>query len=187
MDTHPLYQLGCDPLRVDQGFIRGHIEMQVPLMDPAESSQVGPKRGAGPLTGIAMRLATAITIIIPRPLMLAVADGRVAGMAPAIALPLIGVQQGAVHRNVLRNQGPAGMRIGAVTDPPALLPRLTGEDTDDGRAIIRIGPVPFPFIGAPPGRIGGVSMGGAFFPQRSGTARRLRRRCPSSQPSGPSR
>jgi hypothetical protein len=41
MDTHPLYQLRCDPFRIDQGFIRGHIEMQVPLMDPAESPQVG--------------------------------------------------------------------------------------------------------------------------------------------------
>jgi hypothetical protein len=179
MDTHPLYQLGCDPCRVYQSFIRGHIEMQAQLMDPAESPQVCPKRGAGPLTGIAMHLTTAITIIIPRPLMPAVADGRVAWLAPAIALPLIGVEQGAVHRNVLRDQGPAGMRIGVVTDPPALLPRVTGDDTDDGRTIIRIGPVPFPFIGAPPGWIGGVPMGGAFFPQRSGTARRLRMRCPS--------
>jgi hypothetical protein len=41
MDTHPLYQLGCDPFRVDQGFIRGHIEMQIPFMDPAESPQAG--------------------------------------------------------------------------------------------------------------------------------------------------
>jgi hypothetical protein len=179
MDTHPLYQLGCDPFRVDQGFIRGYIEMQVPLMDPAESPQVGPKRGAGPLTGIAMHLTPAITIIIPRPLMPAVADSRVAWMTPAIALPLIGVEQGAVDRNVLRDQGPAGMRIRVVTDPPALLPCVTGDNTDDGRPIISIGPVPFPLIGAPPGRISGVAMGGAFFPQRSDTARRLRRRCPS--------
>jgi hypothetical protein len=54
MDTHLLYQLGCDPFRVDQGFIRSHIEMQVPLMDPAESPQVSPKRGAGPGTTSAL-------------------------------------------------------------------------------------------------------------------------------------
>jgi hypothetical protein len=92
MGTDPLNQLGRDPFCVDQGFIRGHIEMQVSLMDPAEGAQLGPKRCAGPFTGVAMGLTTAIAIIIPRPLVPAGADSRVAWMAPAIALPLIGVE-----------------------------------------------------------------------------------------------
>jgi hypothetical protein len=133
-------------------------------MDPAEGAQIGPKRCAGPFTGVAMDLTTAITIIIPRPLVPAVADSRVAWMAPAIALPLIGVEQGAAHRNGLRDQCRAGVRIGMVTDPPALLPRVTGDDTDDRRTIIRIGAVPFSAYGRASGADRRGLDGGCFFP-----------------------
>src|SRR5262245_53363803 len=134
-----------------------------------------------------MNFASAIPIIIPRPFMNTMADRGMGWMTAPVALPFVGVEQSAPPRNVLRDQRPAGVRIGMVTHPPALLPRLTGDDTDEGRAIIRIGPVPFPLIGAPPGRIGRGSMRGAFFPPRCGTAHRLRRWCLSWQPSGPSR
>jgi hypothetical protein len=125
-------------------------------MDPAEGAQIGPKRCASPLTGVAVHLTLAVSIIIPRPLVHAVADCRVARMAPAIALPLIGIEPRAAHRDVLRDQDRAGARIGMVADPQALLPRLARDQTDDRGTIIGVGPVPFPFIGAPPGRIGGV-------------------------------
>lgn len=148
-------------------------------MNTSEGTQVRTKRGTRSLTSVAMNFASAITIIIPRPFMDTMADRGMGWMTTPVALPFVGVEQGAAPRNVLRDQRRAGVRIGMVTDPPALLPRLTGDDTDDGRAIICIGPVPFPLIGAPPGRIGGVLMRGAFFPPRCGTAHRLRRWCPS--------
>lgn len=156
MHTHPLNQRGCDPFRIDHGFICRHIEMQVSLMDSTAGAPIGPKRCACPLAGVAVHLTLAISIIIPRPLGHAVADSRVIGMAPAIALPLIGVEPRAARRDVLRDQRRAGARIGMLTDPQALLPCLARDQTDDGGTIIGVGPMAFPLIGAPPGRIGGV-------------------------------
>jgi hypothetical protein len=110
-----------------------------------------------------------------------------ARMTPPVTLPLIGVEQRAARRDILRDQGGTGMGVGMVADPPALLSRLARDHTDDGGTIIGIGAMPLAFIGAPPGRIGGISMRGAFFPPRCGTVRRLRRRCPPSPLSGPLR
>jgi hypothetical protein len=133
-----------------------------------------------------MNLTTAVAIIIPRPLVPAVADSRVAWMAPAIALRLIGIEQGAAYRNVLRDQRRTGVPVRMVADPPALLTRVARDDADDGGTIVGIGAVPFALIGATTGWIGGIAMRRAFFPPRFGTARRLRRHCPPSQPSVPS-
>jgi hypothetical protein len=154
--THPLNQLGCDPLRIDPGCIPGHIEMQVSRMDPAEGAQIGPQGCAGSFIRVAVHLTRAIAIIIPRPLVHAVADSRVAWMAPARALPLIGIAQGAAPRKVLRDQRRAGARMGMVADPSARLPRLARDQTNDGGTIMVVGPVPVPLMGAPPGLIGAV-------------------------------
>jgi hypothetical protein len=186
MHTHPLNQRRCDALRMDHGCIRRHLERQVALMDSTEGAQIGAKRCAGPLAGVAVHLTWAISLIIPRPLVHAVADRRVVGMAPALALPLIGVEPRAAHRDVLRGQRRAGARLGRLAAPHALLPRLAREQTDERGTLMGVGPVPVPFLGAPPGRSGGVSMGGACFPPRCGTAPRLQRRCPPSWPSVPS-
>ena len=186
MNAHPADQLGCDLFRIDHGLIHGQVEMQVLLMHTAESTEIGPKRGARPLASVAVHLTPAIAIIIPCPLMHAVADRRVAEMAPAIAWPLIGIEPRAANRDVLRDQLRAGACMGMVAGPPALLPRLARDQTDDGGTIIGVGPVPLSLVGATPGRIGGVSMRGAFFPPRCGTAHQLQRRCPPSRPSGPS-
>ena len=186
MPTHALDQLRGDASRIDQGFIGCHVKMQVPLVDAPERPKVRAKRGAGPFTGVAMNLTTAIAIIIPRPLVSTVADSRVAWMAPAIALPLIGIEQGAAYRNVLRDQRRTGVPVRMVADPPALLTCVARDDADDGGTIVGLGAVPFALIGATTGWISGIAMRRAFFPPRCGTARRLRRPCPPSQPSVPS-
>ena len=95
---------GCDPFRIDHGFIRRHIEMQVLLVDPSEGTQIGPERRACPFTGIAVDLTAAIAIIIPRPFVHAVADRGMGWMAPPIALPLIGIELRAANRNVFRDE-----------------------------------------------------------------------------------
>ena len=74
-----------------------------------------------------------------------------------------------------------------VADPPALLPRLARDHTDDGRTIVGIGPVSFLLVGTSPGWIRGVKMGRAFFPPRSGTVHRPQRPCQTSPRSGRSR
>src|SRR6266511_2260468 len=176
----------CDAFRIDQGFIRRHIEMQVLLMNTAEGAQVSTERRTCPFTSIAVDLALAITIIIPRPLVHAVADGRMAPMTAAIALPLIGIKPRAARCNIFGNQRLTGPRIRVVTHPEALLTRLPRDHTDDRGAIVGIGAMPFPFIGAPTGWIGGIQMRGAFFPRRSGTVHPPQRRCQPSSLWGPS-
>jgi hypothetical protein len=171
--------MGCDPFCIDYGFIRRDVEMQVLLMDPAEGAQVGTKRLPGPFTGGAVHLTSAISIIIRRPLVHAVADGGMERMATPIALPRVGREQRAARWDVLRDQCRAGTGVCMVADPEPVLAHVPRDHTDDGWGIVGIGPMPAPFIGAPPGRIGGVRMRRACFPPRRGTARRPRRPCQS--------
>src|SRR5262245_26310609 len=153
-----------DAFGIDHRLIRRHVQMQVLLVDPTDGAQVGPQRGARPFTGVAVHFTSAIAIIIPCPLMDAMADRRMGWMTPPVTLPLISIEPRAPCRNVLRDQRCTGARVGMVAHPPALLPRLTRDDTDDRRSIIRIGAMPLTLIGTPPGRIRGVRVRRAFFP-----------------------
>jgi hypothetical protein len=152
-------------------------------MDPTGGAQIGPKRRAGPCTGIAVHLTSALSIIIARPLVPAVADGGIARRAPPIALPLISISREprAARRRVLRDQGRAGTCVGMVGDLHSLPPSLARDHTDDGETIIGRGTVPVPFMAAPQGRIEGVRMPRALSPPCVGTAGRLRRWGPSSR------
>jgi hypothetical protein len=117
-------------------------------MDPTEGAQVCPKCRPGPFTGVAVHLASAIPVIIPCPLVHAVADGGVGRMAPPIALPFVRVQGRAGPGEILGYERRTGAPIRVVTDPPALLACLARDDTDDRRPVIGISPVPFTPIGA---------------------------------------
>jgi hypothetical protein len=187
MFAHPSDQIRCHAFRIDHRFIRRHVEMQVLLMNAPKHTQVSPERRPRSLTGVTMDFAAAIAVIIPRPLVHPVADGRMARMAAPIALPLIGIEPRVAHGDVLRDQGGAGARVGMIAHPPALLPRVPRDEADNRWTIVGVGPVPFPFIGTPPGRIRGVAMGRTFFPRRCGTVRRPQRRCQSSHRSAQSR
>jgi hypothetical protein len=151
-------------------------------MDPAACAQIRPKCRARPCTGVAVHFTSAISIIMPRPFTHAVADSGMVGMTPPVALPLISIEPRATHRDILRDQGRAGVCISMIADPQALLPSLAPDHTDNGGTIVGEGPVPFPLVGPPPGRIGGIRMGRAFFPPPSGTVRLPQRRCRASQP-----
>jgi hypothetical protein len=171
--------MGCDAFRIDDGFIRRHVEMQVLLMNAPKTTQIGPERRASALAGIAVDLAAAIAVIIPRPLAHTMTDSRMRGMAPPIALPLVGIELRAVSRDVLRDQCCAGRPISMVANPEALLTCVARDETDNRRTIVGVGPVPSPLIGPPTRRIIRVRMGRAFFPPRCGTARRPQRPCPA--------
>jgi hypothetical protein len=165
-DAHPVDQLRCDPFRINHGYIRCHIQMHVLVVNTLERTEVPAVRCARTLAGVAVDLAAAVTIIIPRPLVNAVADSGTAEMPPVIALPLIGIKPRAVYANVLRDGSGAGARAGMVADPEALRARLARDQTNDGGTIIGIGAVPPPLVGTLPGRIDRVRMRGAFFPPR---------------------
>ena len=91
-------------------------------MDATEGAQVGPAPGARPLTGVTVHLTPAIAIILPRPFVHAVTDGRMTRMAAPIALPLVGVQLGAAGRHVVGNEATACPRVGVITAPKRCSP-----------------------------------------------------------------
>ncbi len=133
-------------------------------MDAPKHAQIGPQRGASPFTGVAMDLAFAVPIVIAGPLTHTMAHGPVPRVASRIAIGLIGIAHRAPHGNVRVNQFVAGLLIGMVTDPEAVLATLARNEMNDWRAIIGIGAAPGLLISAPPWRIGRVAMGRTFFP-----------------------
>ena len=154
--------------------------MQILLVYSSKGSQIRSQRCPCPFTGIAMDLAEPIPISIPCPLMHAVTDRRVGWMAAPIALPLIGIKPRAAHGDVVGNPGVARTPIRVIADPEALFTRLPRHHTEDRGTIVGVGAVPFPLIGPPPRRVGGIGMGRAFFPPRSDTTHLPQRRCRSS-------
>jgi hypothetical protein len=137
--------------------------MQVWLVDTFEGTQVGTQRRARPLAGVAMDLALAITMIIPRPFAHPMGNRGMARLAAAITLPFVGIEPCAVQGHMVDKEIVAGLPVRVVADPQVLLAHLVRDDTDDGRTIVGIGAVPFALIGTPPGRISGVAMRRAFF------------------------
>jgi hypothetical protein len=156
-------------------------------MNAPKDTQVGAERCPCSLAGVAVDFAAAIPIIIPCPLVHAVADGGMRRMAATITLPFVGIEQGAAWGHVVGNESVAGLPIRMVTDPQALLARVARDDADNGGTIVRIGAVSLALIGASTGWIGGIAMGRTFFPPRSDTIHRPQRRCRASRRLAPSR
>jgi len=110
-----------------------------------------------------------------------------AGLGPAIALPLVGMEPRATRGDVLCDQRRAAPPIGLVTNPEVLLTRVPRDDTDQRWPVVGVGPVPLALLGTPPGRISGITMGRTVFPRRFGTVRPPQRWCRSSPRSARSR
>jgi hypothetical protein len=81
---------------------------------------------------MAVDLAAAIALIIPRPLVPTMMDRGMRGMAPPIALPRVGIELRAVSRDVLRHQCCAGRPISMVANPEALLTGVPRDEADKG-------------------------------------------------------
>jgi hypothetical protein len=133
-----------------------------------------------------MDLASAVAIIIAGPFVDPVADGSMGRMAPVVTLPFIGVEDRSLPRHILGDEVSTGALVRVITYPKSLLTRVPADDADDGWPIVGVCPMPFPLVGTPPGRIGGIAMRRAFFPRRSGTVRPPQRRCRASRRSAQS-
>jgi hypothetical protein len=72
-------------------------------VNTAESTEVRAERRACSFAGVAVDLALAIPIIIPCPLVHAVANGGVGRMAASVALPFVRVQGRAASGEILGN------------------------------------------------------------------------------------
>jgi hypothetical protein len=177
--AHALDQMGRDPFRIQHRFISCHIEIQVLLVDPSKSPQIGAERRTRPFAGLAVDLASAITIVIASLFMHAVADRRMRRMTATMALPFISVEYRATNRDVCRDQIVAGVFGRVFADPETALARVPRDDTDDGGTIVGEGPGPVPLVGTSPGRILGVRRGRTCFPPRAGTVRLPQRPCRS--------
>jgi hypothetical protein len=90
--------------------------MQILLMNTSESTQVGPKCSPCSLAGIAMDLALAISMIIPRPFAHTMGNRGMAWMAAAITLPFVGIKSGAALGHVVGNEAVAGLPTRVITD-----------------------------------------------------------------------
>jgi hypothetical protein len=66
--------------------------MQILLMNASKGPEVGTKRSPCSLAGMAMDLALAITLIIPRPFAPTMGNRGMARMAAAITLPFVGIE-----------------------------------------------------------------------------------------------
>jgi hypothetical protein len=148
-------------------------------MNAPKTTQRGPERRASALAGIAVDLAAAIALIVPRPLVHTVTDRGMSGMAPAIALPRVGIELRAGSGAGLRQQCHTGRPLGMVANPEAVLARVPRDDPDHRRTLVGVGAMSTPLMGPPTGRLIGVRMRRAVFPPRCGTARRPQKRCPT--------
>ncbi len=107
-ETHATDEGGCHLLGVEQRLIRGHIQMQIRLMDTTKHPQICAQGRARPFAGIAMHLAYPFPIVIARPFTSTVTNCPMCRMTSRIAVGLIGIQHGAPDRNVLVDQFVAG-------------------------------------------------------------------------------
>jgi hypothetical protein len=160
-----LDQFRRDPLCIDHGLIRYDIAMQALFVDTPEDTQGGPEACPRSFTGVAMDLALATPIVIPRPCAHAAGPRGMARMAPTIALPCIGIEGCAAGGHVISHKAVAGSPVGMITAPPALLTRVPRDNADDGGAIDGIGAVSLVRVGAPPGGIRRVRVRCAFSPR----------------------
>jgi hypothetical protein len=89
-------------------------------VDTAEHAQEGSQCGASSLATVAVHLADAVSIIVSRPFVLAMIDGRVRRCHPVVAPILIRVDDGASSWNRLGDDAYAGSAIRMSDDPTPL-------------------------------------------------------------------
>src|SRR5262249_28323340 len=150
------------------------------LMHAPKHPQIGSQAGANPFARVAMHFSDPIAIVIPRPLVRAVAYRSMRRMAAGIGVGLVGIEHRAADRDVLINQLVAGALIRVLTDPKSVFAALARHQVNDRRTIVSVGAAPALLIGPPPRRIGRIAMRRTFFPPRSDRVRRPRRSCPAS-------
>src|SRR5512135_1080910 len=121
-----------------------------------------------------MHLTNAVSVVVPRPLPLGVADRGVAAAhrgEPVVPAPLIGVDRD--HRPTRTPHDPPRRRaVGVRDDGQADLPALPSHHPADRWAVVLPAPVAGGLVGPPPRRVLGVAVRHTFFPPRSGTPRR---------------
>jgi hypothetical protein len=139
--------------------------MQVLLVDPSKGPQIGAERRTRPLAGMTVDLASAITIVIARPFMHAVAACRMRRMTATIAGPFISVEYRATTRDICRDQIVACVFGRVVADPKTALARVPRDNADDGGRSLAKVPCPFRLLARRRGGSSGSGWGVLFSPR----------------------
>src|SRR3712207_1950198 len=105
-------------------------------MDATERPQEAAEGGPSALTRVAMHFAFAIAIVIARPFVLAVVDGRVHRLGAMITAVLIGIDYRALRRDCFGDDALTGGLICMPNYPAALFARLATDDMDDRWPIV---------------------------------------------------
>src|SRR6266508_1348050 len=117
-----------------------------------------------------MDLAHAISIVVARPLVLAVIDRGVWQVHSVVTAVLIRIHHRRVVWDRLSENALTRDLVAVPDNPAAFFARLAADDMNDRRSIIVVRAVPPLFVRAPTRRIVHVAMWRTFFPQRSGRA-----------------
>ena len=172
--THALDDGWRDAFGVRHCFIGRHVVSQIVFVDTSERPQKRAQTAARSFTTVAMDFAHAIAIIITRPFLHTVAHARVPGMHIWIVRCLITLQDRTCWRHISFYNRTRGWFVGMREHPIAHLVAGAADQTQDGRPVVRIAALAFPFIGAPARRVGHIAMRRTFFPPRSDTAHQPR-------------
>ena len=135
-------------------------------MHAAKRSQERAKRCTRSFTTIAVDFAHAIAIIIPRPLVLTVIDGRVVLHDPMVTAIVVGVNDRPIRRNCFSENTVTSGCIAVRDYPTALFARVATDDMNDRRSVVVIGAMARLLIRAAAGRVIRVAVRVAFFPPR---------------------
>ena len=173
-----------DPLGVGHRLVGCDVASKVLFVYPPERSQERAQPRAGSFAAIAMHFADAVSIIVARPLAVAVhrtsvMHSRVPGLEfvgdRQIAAPLVRVEDRRAfgHAALDHRQTRLGIRMMAHEEPDRVA--LTPDEREDRWPVGFISAVPSSFVGAASGRVLRVGVRRAFFPPRSGTTHQPQR------------
>lgn len=149
----------------------GHSDVatQSTFVDAFEGAQEIADIGPQSFGRVDMDFANPVTIIIARPFVLGVTDGRMRSNDMVVAEPFIGVAPCLWSRKTVHVRFQHFLRR-MMHHPQSHLPAFTTHRPDNRRAIIIKGAVPALLVGSTARRILGVGVFLAFFPPHSETS-----------------
>jgi len=162
--AHATHDRWRDSLGVRDGLKDGDVTRKIGFLDTPERPQERPQGGSPSLAGVAMHLAVPIAVIVACPFTGAMTDGAVNRMHITIARPLIGVKDRPGGRYIHRHDGPARLLGGLVAYNIPYRARVTADDADDRRAVVRERAMAALLVGPPSRWVCRVGVAVTFFP-----------------------
>jgi len=153
-------------------FAHRQIVFQTLLVNAAKRAQKVAGCRPQSFDSVDRHLSHSISIVISRPLFLAVTNRAVGSIDSGVALPFIGITSGlllCVPMHVLLQR----LAIGMVAHAQATVPTLPAHRPDDWRPSIFLRAVATPLVGSAPRRIKRIAVFVPFFPPRSETSHRF--------------